>query len=83
MKATRPAPADYADELAEIEPMIIRLGELPRGTHDRALRGAYQAALDRLDALAHRLNEGAGPRTIGPPARPLKGSPHDLFKIAR
>ena len=49
--------------------MICELGRLRQRTQDRALLGAYQAALDRLDALACRLKLDAGPRTIGLPAR--------------
>lgn len=73
MKAPRPLPAatsEDADEpIAAVEAMIAELGQLRQRTQDRALLGAYQAALDRLDALAYRLKLHASPPSIGPPAR--------------
>jgi hypothetical protein len=49
--------------------MIATLRDLRQRTGDRALLGAYQAAIDRLDALAYRLTEG------GSPAPPTPKSP--------
>jgi hypothetical protein len=37
--------------------MIATLKDLRLHTDDRALLGAYQAAIDRLEALAYRLGE--------------------------
>ena len=50
--------------------MIARLGELRRGTQGRALLGAYQAGIDRLEALAYRLENGGGRRVLGLSASP-------------
>jgi hypothetical protein len=84
VKAPRPAPPDEADELAEIEEMIARLRELRQRTQDRALLGAYQAALDRLDALAYRLQD-SGAQVIGlPPAKPIpEPAPLPAHGVAR
>jgi hypothetical protein len=54
-------PVDEAEPIAAIEEMIT-LRDLRQRTNDRALLGSYQAAIDRLDALAYRLSEaGAKP----------------------
>jgi hypothetical protein len=55
-------PADQSEPIAAIEEMIATLKDLRQRTNDRALLGSYQAAIDRLDALAYRLREaGAKP----------------------
>jgi hypothetical protein len=75
VKTPRPLPApasDNADEsLTAVEAMSAELGRLRQRTQDRALLGAYQAAIDRLDALAYRLQD-AGTRILGLPARAVK-----------
>ena len=49
--------------------MIVELKELRQRTRDRALAGSFQAAIDRLEALAYRLNEAAATvRSAVPPA---------------
>ena len=72
-KASRPLPAptseDANEPIAAVEAMITELGPLRQCTQDRALLGAYQGALDRLDALAYRLKLDAGCRTIRLPSR--------------
>lgn len=76
VKGPRPLPTpdtdDADDPIAAVEEMIAELGRLRQRTQDRALLGAYQAAIDRLDALAYRLKADAGPRTLGLPARAVK-----------
>lgn len=54
--------------------MISRLGQLRGRTQDRALLGAYQAALDRLDALAYRLKEDDS-RVVGLAAAERQAAP--------
>jgi hypothetical protein len=68
--------SDDADELiAAVEAMIADLGRLRQRTPDRALLGAYQAAIDRLDALAYRLSEAARPAPAWkPPPDPATGA---------
>jgi hypothetical protein len=66
-----PVSGDADEPVAAVEAMIAELGRLRQRTQDRALLGAYQAALDRLDVLAYRLKPDTG-RTIGLPARPVK-----------
>lgn len=56
------------EPLVAVKAMIAELGELRQGTRDRALLGAYQAALDRLEALAFRLREASPNRIVGLPA---------------
>ena len=64
-------PADQAEPLAAIEEMIATLKELRQRTGDRALLGSYQAAIDRLDALAYRLAE-AGAKPPPAPSKPAR-----------
>jgi hypothetical protein len=65
-------PADQAEPIAAIEEMIAMLKDLRQRTNDRALLGSYQAAIDRLDALAYRLSEaGAKPASAPPPKLPM------------
>jgi hypothetical protein len=70
-RSTRPAalPDAQAEQLAAVEEMIATLRELRQRARDRAVLGAYQAALDRLDALAYRLAE-AGSTPIPLPTTP-------------
>jgi hypothetical protein len=76
VKGPHPLPASADDDtdepIAAVEEMIAELGRLRQRTQDRALLGAYQAAIDRLDALAYRLKLDARPRTLGRPARAVK-----------
>jgi len=69
-------PSDQAEPLAAVEEMIATLKELRQRTNDRALLGAYQAAIDRLDALAYRLSEAARPAPARkpPPAPKAAGA---------
>jgi hypothetical protein len=57
--------------------MIARLSALKDHERDGALRGSYRAAIDRLSALAYRINEAAvRPRAVvGLPARPTAPPP--------
>jgi len=75
VKAPRhlPVSADHdTDEpTAAVEAMIAELGRLRQRTGDRALLGAYQAAIDRLEALAYRLENDGTTRIIGLPAKRL------------
>ena len=50
--------------------MIAELGQLRERERDRAIKSAYQAAIDRLQALAYRLAQPR-PITVGRPARTL------------
>jgi hypothetical protein len=69
-------PDDQAEQLAAVEEMIGSLRELRQRTGNRALLGAYQAAIDRLDALAYRLTEaGAKPAPAPAPAAPKPPAP--------
>jgi hypothetical protein len=61
-------PADQAEPIAAIEEMIATLKDLRQRTGDRTLLGAYQAAIDRLDALAYRLSEAGSTPAPAPPA---------------
>ena len=76
VKAPRPLPVsadhDTDEPTAAVEAMIAELGRLRQRTGDRALLGAYQAAIDRPEALAYRLKLDVGSRTLGLPARPVK-----------
>jgi len=69
-------PADQAEPLTTIEEMIATLKDLRQRTGDRALLGAYKAAIDRLDALAYRLSEAARPAPARkpPPAPKAAGA---------
>lgn len=58
-------PAGPAELLSVIEDMIATPKDLRQRSGDRTLLGAYQAAIDRLDALAYRLTEAGSP---APPA---------------
>jgi len=84
--------ADQAEPIAAIQEMIATLKDLRLRTGDRALLGAYQAAIDRLDALAYRLAEsGAKPaalapkpvRSIAAPASPQRALPLGPVVVAR
>jgi hypothetical protein len=75
-----------------IRPRPIRpeLREMGQGARDRAILGAYQAAIDRLDALAYRLSEAAATpakpepaRSIAAPASPQRNLPLGPVVIAR
>jgi hypothetical protein len=57
-----------AEALATVEEMIATLRDLRRHSSDRAVLGAYQAAIDRLDALAYRLSEASSAPPPPPPA---------------
>jgi hypothetical protein len=84
-------PADQAEQQAAVEEMIATLKDLRQRTGDRALLGAYQAAIDRLDALAYRLTEAASPpapapkppRSVGAPASPQRNLPLGPVVVAR
>jgi hypothetical protein len=85
--ALRPVavPAAQAEPLAAVEEMIATLKDLRRNTGDRALLGSYQAAIDRLDALAYRLTEAGStpapapapkpPRAVAAPSSPQAALP--------
>ena len=64
-------PADQAEPIAAIEDMIATLKDLRLRTNDRALLGAYQAAIDRLDALAYRLAEAGSAPAPAPAPKPV------------
>jgi hypothetical protein len=49
-----PPASDRDEPLAEIEEMIARLSALRDRERDPILRGSYQAAINRLQALASR-----------------------------
>ena len=59
MNAARPQPT--SETLAEIEGMILRLGQMCRAEPSKERRADYQAAIDRLHALAYGLMEAARP----------------------
>jgi hypothetical protein len=73
--------------------MIATLKDLRRSTGDRALLGAYQAAIDRLDALAYRLTEAGSapvpapapkpPRSVAAPSSPQSALPRRPVVVAR
>ena len=51
--------------------MILRLTDLRQREPGKERRADYTAAIDRLHALAYRLERDAVPgRTVGPPATP-------------
>jgi hypothetical protein len=78
-------PDDQAEPLAAVEDMIATLKDLRGRTNDRALLGSYQAAIDRLDALAYRLTEAGStpapapapkpPRAVAAPSSPQAALP--------
>ena len=81
-----------ADQLAAVEDMIASLRDLRQRTNDRALLGAYQAAIDRLDALAYRLAEAGAkpdpalpkpPRSVAAPSSPQRNLPLGPVVVAR
>jgi hypothetical protein len=76
-------PADQAEPIAAVEDMPATLRDLRSRTGDRALLGAYQAAIDRLDALAYRLGE-VGPKPA-PPPKPISvpSSPQRNLPLGR
>jgi hypothetical protein len=81
-------PADKAATIAAIEEMIASLKDLQLRTGDRALLGAYQAAIDRLDALAYRLGEAGAkpapaPKPISAPSSPQRNLPLGPVVVAR
>jgi hypothetical protein len=86
-------PDDQAEPLAAVEDMIATLKDLRRSTGDRALLGAYQAAIDRLDALAYRLTEAGSapapapapkpPRAVAAPSSPQSALPLGPVVVAR
>jgi hypothetical protein len=90
VKAPCPASApDDADEpVVAVEAMIAELGRLRQRTQDRALLGAYQAAIDRLDALAYRLGDvgpkpAPPPKPISVPSSPQRNLPLGPVVVAR
>ena len=71
MKAPSSAPSlpGPADMLAEVEAMILRLAELRQAAPGKERKADFQAVIDRLHALAYRLERDATPgRVIGLPA---------------
>jgi hypothetical protein len=67
-----PKPADDSlappsNERAEIETMARRLEELRRSASNSVLRGAYEVAVEALDAVVYRLGML---RAVEAPARP-------------
>jgi hypothetical protein len=93
--ALRPVavPAAQAEQLAAVEEMVATLRDLRQRTGDRALLGAYQAAIDRLDALAYRLTEAGSapvpapapkpPRAVAAPSSPQSALPLGPVVVAR
>jgi hypothetical protein len=68
-------PDDQAEPLAAVEDMIATLKDLRGRTNDRALLGSYQAAIDRLDALAYRLTEAGSTPAPAPAPKPPRADP--------
>jgi hypothetical protein len=64
-----PSAPGRTEPLAEIEEIIARLSTLKDRERDAILRGAYRAAIDRLEALAYRLKVKPETHVIGLPAR--------------
>lgn len=63
-----PGPSDMR---AEVEAMILRLTEMRHAAPGRERKADFQAVIDRLHALAYRLERDATPgRVIGLPAVP-------------
>ena len=92
VKGPRPLPASADDDtdepIAAVEAMIAELGRLRQRTQDRALLGAYQAAIDRLDALAYRVGEVGSkpappPKSISVPSSPQRALPLGPVVVAR
>lgn len=58
--------------LAEVEAMIVRLADMRQAAPGKERKADFQAAIDRLHALAYRLERDATPgRVIGLPAPTL------------
>jgi len=58
--------------LAEVEAMIVRLAEMRQAAPGKERKADFQAVIDRLHALAYRLERDATPgRVIGLPAVPI------------
>ncbi|HST74024.1 MAG TPA: hypothetical protein VLJ20_01530 [Acetobacteraceae bacterium] len=74
-------PADQAEPIAAIEEMIATLKDLRQRTNDRAILGAYQAAIDRLDALAYRLGEVGAKMAPAPKAVSAASSPQAALPL--
>jgi hypothetical protein len=74
-RMAKPAPGTSLALPADQAEPIATLKDLRQRTGDRALLGSYQAAIDRLDALAYRLSEvGAkpapAPKPVSAPSTP-------------
>jgi len=61
--------------------MIATLEDLRQRTGDRALLGSYQAAIDRLDALAYRLGEVGAKPAPAPKAVSAASSPQAALRL--
>jgi hypothetical protein len=72
VRARKPAKTPPGNERAEVETMLRRLTELRRAASNSVLRGAYQAAIEGLDAVVYRLGMLRAVEPPGPARRPAR-----------
>ena len=78
MRARKPAGASPqtppGNERAEVETMLRRLTELRRAASNSVLQGAYQAAIEGLDAVVYRLGMLRAMEPTGPARRSVRAT---------
>jgi hypothetical protein len=78
VKKPAPTPSSHPgrhEPLAEIEQIIAQVSALRDRERDSVLRGAYRAAIDRLEALAYRLKMKPETHVIGLPTQRIPPPP--------